>query len=111
MINKVSTINFSDSINSFVNKLNTGVLGQYKYTLNHDYEKYPAAVLYGSWSVVYLQNLVKNDHWLNANKDDVLSYFKGNGGADGLFFPKALDEVKFAKSKEDMQLHCYNYTF
>jgi len=82
----------------------------YKYTLNHNIEKYPAAGLYGSWSVVYLQNLLSNKIWLSNNKADLLDYFNANRTGDGLFFPKALDNVKYAKSKEYMQLHCYNYT-
>ena len=69
----------------------------YKYTVNHDIEKYPAAGFYGSWSVVYLQNLLGNKNWLNSNKGDLLDYFNVNRTGDGLFFPIALDSFKYPK--------------
>lgn len=82
----------------------------YKYTVNHDIEKYPAGVLYGSWSVTYLQNLLRDEIWLKKNSLNLIDYFNVNRTKDGLFFPVELNNVKYPKSKEYMQLHCYNYT-
>lgn len=82
----------------------------YKYTVNHDTEKYPSAILYGSWSVVYLQNLLNDESWLQENRLKLIDYFNATRTKDGLFFPVALSKIKYPKSKEYMQLHCYNYT-
>jgi hypothetical protein len=83
----------------------------YKYTIQHDVEKYPAAVLYGTWSVAYLQKLLLGNQWHDdVQKEFLLKHLTHHRTSDGLFFPKALENIKYSKSKEYMQLHCYNYS-
>ena len=82
----------------------------YKYTINHDINRYPSAVLYGTWSVAYLNKLLKGTDWNNQEeKEFILKNLNSSRIENGLFFPKALDNGKYSKSKEYMQLHCYNY--
>ena len=81
----------------------------YKYTVNHDIEKYPAAVLYGTWAVACLNILMQNENWIKEKRDFTLDILKKYRTQDGLFFPEALNHIPYTKSKEYMQLHCYNY--
>jgi hypothetical protein len=82
----------------------------YKYTVNHDVEKHPGAVLYGTWSVAYLQNLLLGNTWHDQEqKQFILNTLNQSRLKNGLFYPNALDSIKYSKSKEYMQLHCYNY--
>lgn len=48
---KNKALKFIDSL-----KVNEG----YKYTVNHDYNIHPSAILYGTWSAVFLNKLVNN---------------------------------------------------
>lgn len=83
----------------------------YKYTVQHDVEKHPAAILYGTWSVAYLQKLLMGDAWNDKIQQDfILNTLEKSRQTNGMFFPKALDNIKFSKSKEYMMLHCYNYS-
>lgn len=82
----------------------------FKYTINHDAEKYPAAILYGTWSAAYLKRLVGGDNWIGGEERSfILDILNGYRLKNGLFYPEILDKQKFSKSKEYMQLHCYNY--
>jgi len=93
---------------SFVEKLK--VKNGYKYTINHDFNKYPAALLYGTWSAVYLNELCGVNDADKIVKKCVLKTLENYRRSDGIYFPKALEDAKYPKSKEYMYLHCYNYT-
>jgi hypothetical protein len=97
-----NALSFQDKL-----KINSG----YKYTVNHDYNKYPAAVLYGTWSAVFLNKLLGGKNWKN-NFDNhkIIKNFNLNRLKNGLFWPKGLDQKSITKSKEYLQLHCYNYS-
>lgn len=82
----------------------------FKYTTNHDPYKFPAALLYGTWSVVYLTELCCTDDSNVIDKSGTLDALKSFRRIDGIFFPKTLENAKYAKSKEYMYLHCYNYS-
>lgn len=82
----------------------------YKYSLNHDPQKYPAALLYGTWSVVYINELCGVNQPDAIDRPAVLNSLNSYRRPDGIFFPKALENSKYAKSKEYMFLHCYNYS-
>ena len=85
--------------------------GVYKYTQNHDINKHPAALLYGSWSVVYLRKLIHGNNWDKQNeKNDFLNFFNSCRKKNGMFLPDSLTKETFSKSLEYMLLHCYNYT-
>lgn len=109
MIQKRDKIkNISNKAYNFLEAIKTA--RGYKYTINHDTEKYPAAILYGTWSVVYLKRLVGGDEWISEEeKSFILNVLNGYRLKNGLFYPEILDKQKFPKSKEYMQLHCYNY--
>jgi len=82
----------------------------YKYTLNHDAKKYPVAVLYGTWSVAYLKKLILGNRWTDTeDKEKILSILKSYRLKNGIFYPIALDHIRYPKSREYMFLHCYNY--
>lgn len=83
----------------------------YRYTINHDEKKFPAALLYGTWSVAYIKKLVLGNNWGNAlEKKEIMSVLEKYRTSDGLFYPNELSNVKFGKSVEYMKLHCYNYS-
>ena len=67
----------------------------YKYTVNHDVTKYPAASLYGTWSVAYLQKLLLGNNWNDhSQKQFILESLKKARQKNGLFYPDALDSIK-----------------
>lgn len=83
----------------------------YKYTLNHNETAYPVAILYGTWSVVFLKKLIGGSNCFENNeKLFLLNTLNNYRLKNGLFFPIELENTKYAKSKEYMQLHCYNYS-
>jgi hypothetical protein len=83
----------------------------FKYTINHDVKMYPAAILYGTWSVAYINKLLSQK---SSKKDEeekfIVNSLNKNRLSNGLFYPKELDFIKYPKSKEYMYLHCYNYS-
>lgn len=84
-----NALSFQDKL-----KINSG----YKYTVNHDYNKYPAAVLYGTWSAVFLNKLLGGKNWKN-NFDNhkIIKTFNLNRLKNGLFWPKGLDRSNWYK--------------
>lgn len=98
-----------ESALSFPDKLRT--INGFKYTINHDVEKYPAALLYGTWSIGYLKHLLLGNQWKDEEeKIFILNTLNSYRTSDGLYFPTALDSINFTKSREYMLLHCYNYS-
>ena len=87
-------------------KLNDGV---YKYTLNHDPHKFPAALLYGTWSVVYLNHLISEKTGWLIDRNATLKYLLSNRKEDGMYWPVGLSDSKLPKSVEYVLLHIYNY--
>lgn len=97
-----------DTALKFADKLRVDI--GFKYTINHDYNLYPSAILYGTWSVAFLKKLLLGNTWANEEeKNFILKCINTERLANGLFYPKSLDKVKYPKSKEYMYLHCYNY--
>jgi hypothetical protein len=85
--------------------------GGYKYTINHDEKKFPVALLYGTWSVAYIKKLVLGKNWIDTQeKQEIIAALEKHRTSNGLFYPKELNSLKFGKSTEYMQLHCYNYS-
>tara|TARA_X000000368_G_scaffold418149_1_gene416780 strand:- start:3493 stop:4692 length:1200 start_codon:yes stop_codon:yes gene_type:complete len=83
----------------------------YKYTVNHDVNKYPAALLYGTWSNIYIKHLLLGEEWKdNIEKKQFLNILNSFRNSDGIFFPESLNKIKFSKSLEYLKLHCYNYS-
>lgn len=83
----------------------------FKYTINHNVIKYPAASLYGTWSVGLLKKLILGNNWSdNEERKFILENLINSRESNGLFFPPGLKNTAFSKSKEYMQLHCYNYS-
>jgi hypothetical protein len=81
-----------------------------KYTANHDTHRYPSAVLYGTWSVVYGKHLILGEKWVDADeklwlKNSILRFRQ----KDGTIYPSYLDEIKNPKSHEYLKLHTTNY--
>jgi|GEM_PF-1820570 len=93
---------------SFLDKLR--IEDGYKYTVNHNPLKYPAAVLYGTWSVAHAKHLLLGQDWTDADEKAFviksLNFFRQK---DGTYFPKSLETIKPAKSIEYLKLHCSNY--
>lgn len=82
----------------------------FKYTINHDEEKYPAATLYGTWSVAFIKRLLIGDSWDDEyEKVFILNHLNRFRLSDGTYLPKELLEKKPSKSIEYLKLHCYNY--
>ena len=101
-ISKSKALSFCDLL-----KTNKG----YKYTLNHNIQKYPSAILYGTWSVAFIKKLILKDDWTNDNeKKNILNILNSNRLSNGLYYPDALNFTKNSKSKEYLKLHCYNYS-
>jgi hypothetical protein len=102
IISKNNALKFCDLL-----KENQG----YKYTLNHDTDKYPSAILYGTWSVAFIKKLLLKDNWTDQiEKNNILDTLNSNRLKNGLFYPKSLNFSSHSKSKEYLQLHCYNYS-
>lgn len=98
---KNKALKFIDSL-----KVNEG----YKYTVNHDYNIHPSAILYGTWSAVFLNKLVNNLNNSSFDKLFALNTLKSFRQKDGTFFPKSLKNSSYTKSFEYMLLHIYNYS-
>lgn len=82
----------------------------WRYTSTHDLEKYPAAVLYGTWSgVLGLHLLKKTDFWDSGKIQLALAKLNSERKDDGSFFPIALEDTRTSKSREYLTLHCTNY--
>lgn len=79
-----------------------------KYTVNHDAVQFPAALLYGSWSVLLGKNLLNKLLTPEEDKSLVNTLLK-HRNIDGTFFPEVLLTQKPAKSFEYLKLHCSNY--
>lgn len=85
------------------------VPGGYKYTVNHDAEKQPAALLYGTWSAVMGRSILGNAVFSEEDKQFIKARLLQDRLADGTFFPESLRGQKSSKSIEYLKLHCYNY--
>lgn len=81
-----------------------------KYTSAHDYLKYPAALLYGSWSVVLGKTLLNGKNWDNKQKEFLKNSMLKYRQNDGTFIPQVLLNEKPSKSFEYLTLHTTNYT-
>ena len=82
----------------------------YKYTINHDIEKHPAALLYGTWSAGYLKHLLLGNQWKDEReKTFIIDILNRNRLENGIFFGSNLRATSYSKSKEYLSLHCYNY--
>ncbi len=99
---KLNALNFADSLK---------VEGGYKYTANHDFNKYPAALLYGTWSIGFLKKLILGNSWENnLDKTFIIDSLTKHRKKNGIFFPDVMENINYSKSKEYMMLHCYNYS-
>ncbi len=108
MISMSHIIKCRDNALSFVSLLTTEKGA--KYTVNHDLAKYPAAILYGTWSIAYIKHLILGRKWQNEEERQfILSVLNRHRLRNGIFYPASLDQIKYSKSKEYMYLHCYNY--
>jgi hypothetical protein len=77
-----------------------------KYTATHDYNRFPAALLYGLWSTILGQSLVGEKALDPAERLSTLRSFKAG---DGSYIPKQLLDLRNTKSLEYLRLHCTNY--
>lgn len=83
----------------------------YKYTVNHDILKYPAAILYGTWATGFAKSLLLGDAWKNdEEKGFIIKILEKYRQSDGTFIPNELLNTKHTKSVEYLKLHCTNYT-
>jgi len=81
------------------------------YTSTHDYEKYPSAILYGTWSGILGINLIKEiTEWKDEQKFWALQKLNQHRRADGAFLPIGLEKTPTSKSLEYLKLHCTNYS-
>lgn len=81
------------------------------YTTSHNVEKYPAAILYGTWSgILGLHLLKKTSSWSKYKVQQALEYLKAHRRRDGAFFPVTLENIPINKSREYFTLHCTNYS-
>jgi len=94
---------------SFFNALRTEC--GFKYTVTHDVEKYPAALLYGTWSAVLGSHLLGAlGSWEGKDKAWVRRKIEAHKQTDGAFLAIGLREQRNAKSLEYLTLHCTNYS-
>lgn len=81
------------------------------YTATHDTDKYPAALLYGTWSgILGLHLLGRTKEWGQGSVDWALQLLNAYRKADGSFFSDALEGFPTSKSREYLTLHCTNYS-
>lgn len=83
--------------------------GGFKYTVNHNVEQYPSALLYGTWAVGMGKHLVSGTALDQEQNVFIQESLLKERMADGTFFPSVLRDNKPAKSFEYMKLHCTNY--
>ena len=82
----------------------------WKYTQAHDTVRFPAGILYGTWSVVLGLRLLGGNEGLarlGEKAATVLASFKQD---DGTFLPSILRRTRSPKSLEYLKLHCTNYS-
>src|SRR5690606_38236875 len=73
----------------------------FKYTVNHDVNAYPAAVMYGTWSAANAMWLILGNKWEDdQEKDFIAKSLLKHRLSDGTFLPKSLFKVKTSKSVE-----------
>lgn len=83
----------------------------FKYTATHDVNRFPSALLYGTWATVLGQHLLQEtSNWDNMEREWIMSKLKDHQRRDGMFLPKALLSERTFKSHEYLILHCTNYS-
>ena len=100
-LSRNNAVQFIDAL-----KVNNG----YKYTVNHNFEQQPAALLYGTWAAACTKTLMLGAAQIS---DEEKAFFKEallkDRQKDGTFLPQSLRDQKPAKSFEYLKLHCSNY--
>lgn len=83
----------------------------WKYTSTHSVEKYPAALLYGTWSAILGLTLLNDtQNWAKEEKNWAITKLNLHRRADGTFLGKGLENLANLKSLEYLILHCTNYS-
>ena len=95
---------------SFFDGLKDEVCG-WRYTATHDTIAYPAATLYGTWSAILGQVLLKRtQEWSVTEKKWAIKKIANHQQKDGCFLARGLGDTRIDKSREYMILHCTNYS-
>lgn len=83
----------------------------FKYTATHETQRYPAALLYGTWSsILGLHLLGKSNEWSQSQRIWLLDQLMRHRQSDGAFLGIELEEKRNSKSLEYLKLHCTNYS-
>lgn len=82
----------------------------YKYTATHNAERYPAATLYGTWSVVLASQLIgRLNEWSVDHRKWTIARLLDHRRKDRAFLGTELHSRPNSKSFEYLILHCTNY--
>ena len=83
----------------------------YRYTATHDENRYPAALLYGTWSSVLGRVLGEGPAaWNGVEREHAVRSVLKHRRADRSFLPVGLESQRTRPSVEYLVLHCTNYS-
>jgi len=83
----------------------------YKYTITHDLEQFPDALLYGTWSAILGTVLAQGSRAFDCGtKQWALGVLTSYRRKDGTFLPNSLRDTANSKPIEYLVLHCTNYS-